>query len=125
MGFQENMIEVFTIGYFIISDFMVQILFFLQLIFNVSDFALFLLKSASVCSFFLRCKYFWLPDGFQLYTGMGGYPVLDRCFNFIHKIGITLQGASRPWGNSKIYNEENTHMKNITMEYFANIVNSF
>ena len=26
-------------------------------------------------------------------------PALDRCFNFIHKIRITLQGTSRPWCN--------------------------
>ena len=29
--------------------------------------------------------------------------VLDRCFNFIHKIRITLQGALRPWCNSKFH----------------------
>ena len=32
---------------------------------------------------------------------MGAYPALDRSFNFIHKIRITLQGALRPWCNSK------------------------
>ena len=30
-------------------------------------------------------------------------PVLNRCFNFIHKIRITLQGTSPPWYNSKSF----------------------
>ena len=34
---------------------------------------------------------------------MGAYSVLDRCFNFVHKIRITLKGASRPWCNSKSF----------------------
>ena len=35
--------------------------------------------------------------------GEGWVGVLDRCFDFIHKIRVSLQGALRPWRNSKFH----------------------
>lgn len=103
MDFQEDVARDFIISCFIISHFMIRNIFFLlRLIFIAFDLFLSLLESAGACWFFIRCKHFSSPDGFQLYTRRGGYPVLHRCFNFINKIRINLQGATRHWCNSKV-----------------------
>ena len=97
--FEENVARVFMISYFICH--VSKYIFILQLAFIVFDFPLLLLESGSVCLFFLRSKHFWWPDGVQLYSRMGRYSVLHRCFSCIHKFKITLQSDSRPCCNCK------------------------
>ena len=73
---------------------------------SVIWFPIVLLESASACSLFSVIQILGWQDRFQPYTGIRKYPIWDRCFNFIHKIRITLQGVLPPWPpwcNSKFF----------------------
>ena len=64
------------------------------------DSPLFLLKSASVCLFFSDVNIFGDQMAFSFIQELLDIQHLDRCFNFIYKIRITLQ-ASWSWCYSK------------------------